>query len=71
MINDILKEYKHLCSCDHMNRKRLIDYNLIQIEIIKTSGIDTITWINLYASKYAVLIDYVDSVEELKEDIYK
>ena len=50
---------------------RLIDYNLIQVEIIKTSGIDTITWINLYAYKYAVLIDYVDTVEELKEDIYK
>ena len=71
MIDDILREYKHLCSTDHKNRKRLQDYNLIQCKIIKDSGIGCIKWIGLNAQKYASLIDYVDTVEELKRDLYK
>ena len=71
MLDDILREYKHLCSTDHLNRKKLVDYNIIQCAIIKDSKIDITAWISQYGSKYAVLIDYVDSVEELIEDLYK
>jgi len=71
LIDDILIQYQMLCATDPTNRERLKSYNNIQCEIMKDSALDVTVWISRYAYKFAVLIDYVDTVKELKEDVYR
>lgn len=58
----ILKNFRFL---------NLKSYNKIQIELIKSSRLDSKEWIFLYARKFNLIINGCENISELKEKLYK
>jgi len=71
LLNDILREWKALSIIDCYNKKALLNYNLIQVELMKESDRSVMEWVCKYGKRYAELIYVCDSVQELRDRLYK
>ena len=71
MIEDILKEYQHLCVTDENKRRKLYCYNYIQCVIIAHSGLDSSVWVTFYAVKFSEVVAECENEEQIEMLLYK
>ena len=71
MLEEIIAEYKFCCSIDHYNRKKLFCRNKIQCELIKSSGLTELEWINRYGAIFENALLRAESKENIEKLLYK